>query len=156
MTASTISARRPTWPRSRRRPGRDRRTAAPRSAASGAATPQPYGQGYDPLRFDAVPLRLTRRGRRLARTVIVLLALLTALVLSVAARSSSVEAGNARPSVATTTVVVQPGQTLWTVARTIAPDADVRETVARIQGPQRPAPARRVRPGQQLVVPVIR
>jgi LysM repeat protein len=127
-----------------------RRAASPRSATSGAAAPRPV-----PVRTgsDAVPLRLTRRGRRLARTVIVLLAVLTALVLSVAARSSSVEAGNAPAEVATTTVVVQPGQTLWTVARSIAPNADVRDTVARIQD-LNGFSGGSVRPGQSLIVPV--
>ena len=59
---------------------------------------------------------------------------------------------------ATTTVVVQPGQTLWSVARGLSADADVRETVARIQelnGLSGTAGST-VRPGQQLVVPVVR
>ena len=133
-----------------------RRTATPRSATSGAATPRPVSvPATTRSGSDVVPLRLTRRGRRLARTVIVLMALLTALVLSVTARSSSVEAGNAPAEVATTTVVVQPGQTLWTVARSIAPNADVRVTIARIQDLNGITGAS-VRPGQQLVVPVIR
>jgi LysM repeat protein len=133
-----------------------RRTATPRSAPSGAAAPRPVSaKAATRSGSDAVPLRLTRRGRRLARTVIVLMALLTALVLSVTARSSSVEAGNAPAEVATTTVVVQPGQTLWTVARTIAPNADVRDTVARIQH-LNGISGSNVRPGQQLVVPVVR
>jgi len=132
-----------------------RRTSSPRSAVSGAAAPRPVAARATRSGSDAVPLRLTRRGRRLARTVIVLMAVLTALVLSVTARSSSVEAGNAPAEAATTTVVVQPGQTLWTVARSIAPNADVRLTVARIQDLNGITGAA-VRPGQQLVVPVIR
>ena len=134
-----------------------RRTATPRSATSGAAAPRPVSVRWSATSIgsDAVPLRLTPRGRRLARTVIVLMAVLTALVLSVTSRSSSVEAGNAPAEVATTTVVVQPGQTLWTVARSIAPNADVRDTVARIQG-LNGITGSSVRPGQQLVVPVVR
>jgi LysM repeat protein len=104
---------------------------------------------------DVRPLRLTRRGRRLARSVVVLLAVVTALVLSVAGRSASVQAGTGAAESATTTVVVQPGQTLWTVARSLSADADVRETVARIQELNGLAGSN-VRPGQQLVVPVIR
>jgi LysM repeat protein len=104
---------------------------------------------------DVRPLRLARRGRRLARTVVVLLAVVTALVLSVAGRSASVQAGTGPAEAATTTVVVQPGQTLWTVARGLSADADVRETVARIQELNGLAGST-VRPGQQLVVPVIR
>jgi len=120
----------------------------PRSASSGAAAPRPVGS-------DAVPLRLTRRGRRLARTVVVLLAVLTALVLSVASRQTPVQAGTGPATSATTTVVVQPGETLWTVARGLSADADVRETVARIQELNGLSGAS-VRPGQSLIVPVIR
>ncbi len=120
----------------------------PRSAASGAAAPRPVAGS------DAVPLRLTRRGRRLARTVIVLMAVLTALVLSVASRQTPVQAGTGPATSATTTVVVQPGETLWTVARGLSADADVRETVARIQELNGLSGAS-VRPGQSLIVPVI-
>jgi LysM repeat protein len=120
----------------------------PRSAPSGAAAPRPVAGS------DAVPLRLTRRGRRLARTVIVLLAVLTALVLSVASRQAPVQAGTGPATSATTTVVVQPGETLWTVARGLSADADVRETVARIQE-LNGLSGSTVRPGQSLIVPVI-
>ena len=120
----------------------------PRSASSGAAAPRPVAGS------DAVPLRLTRRGRRLARTVIVLMAVLTALVLSVAGRQTPVQAGTGPATSATTTVVVQPGETLWTVARGLSADADVRETVARIQELNGLAGST-VRPGQSLIVPVI-
>ena len=41
-------------------------------------------------------------------------------------------AGDGPATAATTTVVIQPGQTLWQVARTVAHDADPRETMARI------------------------
>jgi nucleoid-associated protein YgaU len=105
----------------------------------------------------AHPLRLTRRGRRLARTLVVLAALVAALVLSVAGRSATSQAGDGAAVPATTTVVVQPGQTLWSVARGLSADADVRETVARIQelnGLSGTA-GNTVRPGQQLVVPVV-
>jgi LysM repeat protein len=106
----------------------------------------------------ARPLRLTRRGRRLARTLVVLVALVAALVLSVAGRSDTSQAGDGAAVPATATVVVQPGQTLWSVARGLSADADVRETVARIQelnGLSGTAGST-VRPGQQLVVPVVR
>jgi LysM repeat protein len=120
----------------------------PRSASTGAAAPRPVAGS------DAVPLRLTRRGRRLARTAIVLLAVLAALLLSVASRQTPVQAGTGPATSATTTVVVQPGQTLWTVARSLSPDADARETVARIQE-LNGLTGSSVRPGQSLIVPVI-
>jgi LysM repeat protein len=124
-----------------------RRTVTPRSAASGAAAPRPVSA---PAGSDAVPLRLTRRGRRLARTVVVLLAVITALVLSVASRQTPVQAGTGPATSATTTVVVQPGETLWTVARGLSADADIRETVARIQELNGLSGAS-VRPGQSLI-----
>jgi LysM repeat protein len=101
------------------------------------------------------PLRLTRRGRRLVRTAVVTLALLVALVAAVVAGVPSVQAGDTPAEVATSSVVVQPGQTLWSVARDVAPGVDVRETVARIKdlnglsGPSSDV----VVPGQQLIVP---
>ncbi len=109
--------------------------------------PQPHRQG----------VRLTRRGRRLARTVVVLLALVAALVLSLTSYSPPSQAGDSPAVSATTVVVVQPGQTLWGVARSLSTDVDVRETVARIQelnGLSGPS-ASTVRPGQALIVPVM-
>jgi nucleoid-associated protein YgaU len=101
------------------------------------------------------PLRLTRRGRRLARTALIVLALVAALALSVAGRDGVGQAGDGPAVPATSTVVVQPGQTLWQVARSVARDADPRETVARIQelNGLSGADAATLRPGQTLVVP---
>ena len=103
------------------------------------------------------PLRLTRRGRRLVRTAVVTVALLVALVAAVVAGVGvgASQAGDGAAVPATATVVVQPGQTLWGVARSVAPGADVRETVARIKelSGLSGAGADTVRPGQQLVVP---
>jgi len=103
---------------------------------------------------SVAPVRLTRRGRRLARTVVIVLALVAALAFSIAGRSASSQAGDGPAVAATTTVVVQPGQTLWSVARTLSPDTDVRETVARIQE-LNGLTGSSVIPGQSLVVPVI-
>ena len=47
---------------------------------------------------------------------------------------------------------MQPGETLWTVARGLSADADVRETVARIQELNGLSGAS-LRPGQELIVP---
>jgi nucleoid-associated protein YgaU len=105
-----------------------------------------------PARRDAV--RLTRRGRRLARTTVVLLALLTALVVSLVGRGGIGQATDAPARPATTTVVVQPGETLWQVARSVSTDADPRETLARIQELNNLEGAGAlIHPGQQLVVP---
>ena len=116
-----------------------------RSAESTAAAP---------TTSSAAPVRLTRRGRRLARTAVIVLALVAALAFSIAGRSASSQATDGPAVAATTTVVVQPGQTLWSVARTLSPDTDVRETVARIQE-LNGLTGSSVIPGQSLVVPVI-
>lgn len=102
----------------------------------------------------APPVRLTPRGRRLARTLIVALALVGALAFSVAGRSATSQATDGPAVAATTTVVVQPGQTLWSVAQSLSPDTDVRETIARIQE-LNGLTGSSVKPGQSLVVPVI-
>ncbi|MBI1377383.1 MAG: LysM peptidoglycan-binding domain-containing protein [Frankiales bacterium] len=82
--------------------------------------------------------------------------MLAAFVVSIAGHSATSSAGDGPATPATTTVVVQPGETLWQVARAVAPDADVRDTIARIQdlnGLTGPGAAT-VRPGQSLVVPI--
>ena len=99
--------------------------------------------------------RLTRRGRRLARSVVVLLA--AVLLLAAYAGHGSSAAGSAAPAGAPAlrTVVVQPGQTLWSFARAVAPAADVRETVMRLRELNNlsAAQATDLRPGQPLLVP---
>jgi LysM repeat protein len=77
-------------------------------------------------------LRLTRRGR------VVLLGLLAAVTLAVMlavlslGRVSSLAATGVSPPVSHGTVVVQPGDTLWSIASRIAPNADPRVLVQRI------------------------
>lgn len=103
-----------------------------------------------------VPIRLTRRGRRLARTAVIALALLLALTIGILGRGAPVQAGDGPAQQATTTVIVQPGQTLWSVARGLSLDADLRETVARIQelNGLSGGAGSTVRPGQELIVPM--
>jgi LysM repeat protein len=72
----------------------------------------------------------------------------------VISHSTASQAGQGAAQSGTSTVVVQPGQTLWGVARALTPDADVRETVARIQELNGLTGAS-VHPGQSLIVPVI-
>ncbi|MEI7780094.1 MAG: LysM peptidoglycan-binding domain-containing protein [Actinomycetes bacterium] len=74
-------------------------------------------------------VRLTRRGRVI---VVLFLLVLAAVVLSLGRGASSQAAGTAGPAPATRIVVVQPGQSLWSIAATIAPNTDPRETIARI------------------------
>ena len=98
-----------------------------------------------------VPARrshLTTRGR------VVLLAAPIALALGVLASTGSVRAsGAASTAPANGHVVVQPGQSLWSIARTVAPQADTRATVAAIVE-LNGLDGSVVHPGQALVVPV--
>lgn len=130
-------------PRATVRPSYDRTLVLERPVVASAPAP-------------ASPIRLTRRGRRLARTAVIALALLLALTIGVLGRGAPVQAGDAPAQVATSTVIVQPGQSLWDVARGLSLDADLRETVARIQelNGLSGGAGSTVRPGQELIVPM--
>ncbi len=134
-----------------------RRSAGVRIVSSNPVPVRPLGSPVPVSRKGSTPnpLRLTARGRRLARTLVVALALVVTLAVALAWRTPSVAAGDGAAQSATTTVVVQPGQTLWDVARTVAPSSDIRETIARIKGLNdlSGAGSSTVLPGQQLVVP---
>jgi LysM repeat protein len=78
------------------------------------------------------PLRSTRRIRPVGRlAAVVLLALSVSIGLAVAAHGSS--AGTGLPSAEETTVVVQPGDTLWSIASQRYPSDDVRARVEDIK-----------------------
>jgi hypothetical protein len=81
-----------------------------------------------------VPLRLTRRGRALARlaALLTVVALGIGLMLVATGAFGSAAAGTRPTAPATRVVVVQPGQTLWSIAAQVAPNADRRDTIARI------------------------
>jgi hypothetical protein len=84
---------------------------------------------------DPAPgVRLTRRGRALARlaVLIVLLVAGVGLMLATTGAFGPAAAGTTPSRPATRTIVVQPGQTLWSIARQVAPNADRRDTIARI------------------------
>ena len=59
-------------------------------------------------------------------------------------------AASGAAGVAAPTVVVQPGDTLWSIAAEIAPDADVRITVDQLIALNGASP---IVPGQELVLP---
>lgn len=101
--------------------------------------------GYAPARA-ASPIRLTARGRRVLMAVVTLP--LALALLAGATRTAS--AADRRPLVST--VVVQPGQTLWQIAETIAPAQDPRATVYQIEQLNGMATAH-VDAGTLLVVP---
>jgi LysM repeat protein len=94
-------------------------------------------------------LRLTRRGRVVLVVLLALLAAVLALGIDVARSTASTEAGGAAQH---QTVIVQPGDTLWAIARDVAPDDDPRDMVQRLldlNGLTSPV----IIPGQHLAVP---
>ncbi|MDV2982209.1 UNVERIFIED_CONTAM: LysM peptidoglycan-binding domain-containing protein [Actinomycetes bacterium ARC8] len=100
------------------------------------------------------PLRLTRRGRIVL--IGIPLVLLAALLLSLAGFFiSPAKASDSAADLETTsavTVTVQPGQSLWGIAATVAPERDARDVVADIVQLNNLS-AGAVFPGQQLFVP---
>ena len=100
------------------------------------------------------PLRLTRRGRFVFFGVPLIL--LAALILSFsgflnAPARASESATDLRVTPAVS-VTVQPGDSLWAIAGTVAPERDPRDVVADILQLNN-LEAARVVPGQSLVVP---
>ncbi len=95
------------------------------------------------------PLRFTRRGR------LVITLVLTCLLSSgaLAATRAAVSASGQAHALQTRVVTVEPGATLWDVARTTNPDEDPRAIVARIVD-MNDLGVEPVRVGQRLVVPV--
>lgn len=116
-----------------------RRTTAPAARVQHASAPAP------------APVRLTRRGRRLVRTGVVVLALLVVLAVSLLGRTPA-GAGSDAAVPATVQVIVQPGDSLWSIAKAAAPGDDVRATIERIATLNN-LDSKSVVPGQTLVVP---
>lgn len=92
-------------------------------------------------------LRLSRRGRFLA-VVVLALALLAGVSLGRVAISAEPSGATAAPS----TTVVQPGDTLWSLSRRVAPDHDPRQVVLSLQQ-LNGLPGGEIRPGQVLILP---
>lgn len=139
-------------------------TASGRAVVSPAATSPAAASGAAasaaPRRVRRRALSPTRRGKAL------LLVLLVALLLGAfaagrtasraaepAARSSAGPTAVAGSSTSQTTVA--PGETLWGVARRIAPDRDPREIVAQLRR-LNDLPTAGLQAGQQLVLPGVR
>jgi nucleoid-associated protein YgaU len=130
---------------SRGRPSPSRDAAAPSRRAEGRgqpARPRPSTATGDP------PLRLTRRGRLVL--VLVVLALAYAGLTMVSAPAAST--GQVR-HVRAHTVVVTPGETLWDIARSVAPESDPRDVVAEIVDLNSLTDPGAIRVGQPLDVP---
>ena len=104
------------------------------------------------LASSAAPLRITRRGR-----VLLLMSLVAVLFGSFSlGRANSEAAPEAGPAIAAASfdeTVVQAGESLWTVARRIAPDNDPRQVVAQIRALNK-MEGSQIQVGQLLLLPV--
>jgi LysM repeat protein len=96
------------------------------------------------------PARLTRRGR-LAVTL-ALVAVSTGVLGLVQPQAFALGRGDGP---ATTRITVRPGETLWAIADRVAPDADPRSTIARLQSMNH-LESSTVPAGSVLLVPVTR
>jgi hypothetical protein len=94
-------------------------------------------------------VRLTRRGRLAVVAVLAVLLFAAFSLGRVGAEGSTSAAAAPQLQIAT----VMPGETLWAVAKRIAPGQDPRPVVARIQQ-LNDLPGAGIRAGQQLVLPV--
>ena len=97
-------------------------------------------------------LQLTRRGRIVVRAAIVLALLLVVLAGVVLFGGRSAATGERGPQVATRTVVVHEGDTLWGIASQVAAPGQVREMVYRIEE-MNSLPGPELAEGQELAVP---
>lgn len=98
-------------------------------------------------------VRITRRGRLVLLGLVVALAFAVISLGQVAAQAGSSEATSDSAPVSST-YVVQPGETLWAIAERLDPDADPRETVARIVA-MNDLPDSSVLVGQELLIPAV-
>ena len=135
--------------------------------------PGPRGPARPPLRVleggrasARIRQRAVYRRRRLVVGLVTIVAVagLTLLAIATLARlaggtPSPAAGGSATPAsaaamgaaeAAAPSVVVRPGDTLWTIASRIAPDADVRITVDRLQALNGHDP---IVPGEELALP---
>ena len=95
-----------------------------------------------------MPLRLTRRGRRVCGALLLLIGLAIVVVASAMALGGD---GGLRLA-GSTTVVVEPGDTLWSIAGQVAPDQERRAVVDAIADLNHLA-AGQVQAGQVLRLP---
>jgi len=128
-----------------RRAGTDKDLPAPLGPRSLGKEVGPYALGPNSARTTRRnATHLTRRGR----FVVVLLATFLVAVAFGAGRASATPSRSA----GLPTVVVQRGDTLWSIAARIAGDDDIRETVERINA-LNGVTAQAIEPGQRLILP---
>lgn len=94
-------------------------------------------------------VRLTRRGRLVVFAGMLALVFAVALALS----GQSTASGEAGADVRTERIVVQPGETLWTIAGAYADGGDIRETIDELEQ-LNALDTSMLYAGQELFVPV--
>ncbi|GAA1732838.1 LysM domain-containing protein [Aeromicrobium alkaliterrae] len=95
-------------------------------------------------------LRLTRRGR----VLLTILALAVVTALMVVFGSGTAATSDASAITGTTTITVQPGQTLWSIAGEANPGGDVRDTMDDIVKLNSLVKGETLQMGTQLALPV--
>ena len=103
--------------------------------------------------FDDMPNIQVDRLSTVERILLICATTLTLLTLVLACGKSAADAADALIGSATGTVVVHDGDTLWSIARQVAPTADPWETISRLQSLNHLS-STLIIPGQRLVVPV--
>lgn len=96
------------------------------------------------------PMRLTRRGRIVVGTLVALPIVVGAYFIGMG--SSSAGADSVQSVTNFETVTVMPGDTLWSIAQNIAPNADAQVVIAAIEELNQ-LDTLTVQPGQQLAIP---
>jgi hypothetical protein len=118
-------------------PGRTGRTAAPASGAPVRTAPARTAPVGTALGRTAAPgrVRLTRRGRVVLAGLAVATVAMAALVLSLSMAGGALAASHGSPRAGyqgMRQVVVEQGQTLWSIAAAAAPRADPRVVIQQI------------------------
>jgi len=93
------------------------------------------GSSASRLQPEVMPLRLTRRGRIVVSALAVILAATVLTVISMSASGGAQAASHGRPGEGhqgMREIVVQQGQTLWSIATAVAPSADPRLVIAQV------------------------
>ena len=94
----------------------------------------------------------TRQFSSMERILLVAATTLTLLALVLACGRSAADAADALIGSSTGVVVVQDGDTLWSIANEVAPNADPWDTIRRVQDLNR-LNTTLIAPGQVLVIP---
>lgn len=107
-----------------------------------------------PQSSPAGRLRITRRGRMvLALLVTVVTVTIVALSILTGVPSALASGASAAKAVEFTTVVVVPGDSLWSIASRVAPEADPRDVIADMKRLNR-LHSSDVLVGQELAIPL--